>query len=139
MSDDEQPHFEATSGKRSRELWLLGGLGAFGLIGFAVAFGLVLIRGNASQVAAGGAAAAPMGFVGGPESSGRPGQPGPRGEPGPPGPPGPQGPAGDAGIRIVRIECATGNCTAQCESDEVLLTAHCGVGRAQAVYPTEHS
>ena len=27
----------------------------------------------------------------------------------------------------------------QCEPDEVLLTAHCGVGRTQAIYPTEHS
>jgi len=27
----------------------------------------------------------------------------------------------------------------QCEPDEVLLTAHCGVGRSQAIYPTEHS
>jgi hypothetical protein len=39
----------------------------------------------------------------------------------------------------VRSECATGNCTLTCDPDEVLLTAHCGVGRAQAVYPTEHS
>jgi hypothetical protein len=144
MSDGEQSHSETMPGKRPRppELWLLGGLGVFGLIGFVVAFGLVLLRGDAPQVAAAPATAAPMGFVGGPEAAGRPGQPGPPGPPGergPPGPPGPQGRAGDAGIRIVRIECTTGNCTAQCESDEVLLTAHCGVGRAQAVYPTEHS
>ena len=27
----------------------------------------------------------------------------------------------------------------QCEPDEVLLTAHCGVGRQPAIYPTESS
>jgi hypothetical protein len=63
------------------------------------------------------------------------GRSGPRGN----GPPGPIGPRGDPGIRIVRHDCAGGNCTVECDDDEVLLTAHCGIGRAPAVYPTEHS
>jgi len=107
-----------------------------------VAFGLVLLRADAPEVAAAPGTAMPVGVISGPDATNRiaaPGPPGPRGDRGPPGPPGPQGPAGDAGIRIVRVDCPTGNCTAQCESDEVLLTAHCGVGRAQAVYPTAHS
>jgi hypothetical protein len=138
MSDDEQPSSAVKPGRRSRpEVWVLGGMGILGLIGFVVAFGLVLARDGTPQVAAKPASPAAVGFVGG--SAGAAGQPGPRGERGPAGPPGPRGPAGDAGIRIVRTECASGNCTARCEPDEVLLTAHCGVGRAQAVYPTEHS
>jgi hypothetical protein len=138
MSDGEQPPSAVKPGRRSLpEVWVLGGMGILGLIGFVVAFSLVLARDRTPQVAAKPAAPAAVGFVGGP--AGAAGQPGPRGERGPAGPPGPPGPAGDAGIRIVRTECASGNCTARCEPDEVLLTAHCGVGRAQAVYPTEHS
>jgi hypothetical protein len=66
-------------------------------------------------------------------------QPGPPGDRGPPGPPGPRGPAGDPGIRIVRADCATGNCTVACEEDEVMLTAHCGGGRPPTAYPNERS
>jgi hypothetical protein len=66
-------------------------------------------------------------------------QQGPQGNPGPAGPPGPRGATGDAGIRIVRLACNTGDCTMQCEPNEVLLTAHCGVGRTPAIYPTESS
>jgi len=39
----------------------------------------------------------------------------------------------------VRSTCNGGDCSLQCEADEVLLTAHCGVGRAAAIYPTESS
>jgi hypothetical protein len=74
-----------------------------------------------------------------PQQQQGPGQQGPPGPQGPAGPPGPRGAAGEAGIRIVRLACSTGDCTLQCEPDEVLLTAHCGVGRTQAIYPTETS
>jgi hypothetical protein len=139
MSDGEPSRSEVEPGKRRSlpEVWVLGGVGILGLIGFVVVFGLVVARSGTPQVTAKPAAPAAVGIVG--ESAAVAGQPGPRGERGPPGPPGPRGPAGDAGVRIVRTECVSGNCTAQCEPDEVLLTAHCGVGRAQAVYPTEHS
>jgi hypothetical protein len=142
LQSDRKPGPDAGPGKRRTlsDAWLLGGLGAFGLVGFALAFGLVLAgTGTPRQTAEQPSAASAQGFVGEVTPSGRPGQAGPPGERGPVGPAGPRGPAGDAGIRIVRSECVTGNCTAQCEPDEVLLTAHCGVGRAQAVYPTEHS
>ncbi len=51
----------------------------------------------------------------------------------------PRGAAGDAGVRILRIDCATGNCTAECADDEILLNAYCSPGRTPATYPTEHS
>jgi hypothetical protein len=116
--------------------WALGAFSVVGLLGFIVTFGFVLARSATPPHAA-----APKASIAGEsqQAVGLPGQPGPRGERGPAGPPGPRGPAGDAGIRIVRGECAGGNCTVECDRDEVLLTAHCGVGRAQAVYPTEHS
>ena len=92
----------------------LGILSACGLIGFIVVYGLILER-TAPAV------------------------PGPKGDPGPRGERGPAGPPGDPGIRIVREECTGNNCTVRCGEDEVLLTAHCGVGRTPAVYPTQHS
>ncbi len=71
------------------------------------------------------------------------GQPGPKGDPGPPGPrgdAGPQGPAGSsAGMRVVRTPCNEAGCTAQCNEDEILLTAHCGATHIPVVFPTERS
>jgi hypothetical protein len=129
----------------SVEVWILGAMGIFGLIGFVLAFGLVMARTTpdpqtaATRFQAPGQAqsvAGPQQQAAGEQAAGRPGPAGPQG---PPGPPGPRGPVGDPGIRIVRLACNAGDCTLQCEPDEVLLTAHCGVGRTQAIYPTEHS
>jgi hypothetical protein len=132
----------------SPEVWVLGAMGIFGLIGFVIAFGLVMARtaGDpqaATQTAQRGQTpgvaqsfVSPQQQAAGQQGAGQPGPPGPQG---PAGPPGPRGANGDAGIRIVRLACSTGDCTLQCEPDEVLLTAHCGVGRTQAIYPTEHS
>jgi hypothetical protein len=130
-------------GWASPELWLLGAMGVLGLAGFVVVFSLLMARTTVDPQAAQGPqrvqtpGAAPSSFVT-PQQQGA-GQPGPPGPQGPAGPAGPRGAAGDAGIRIVRLACNTGDCTLQCEADEVLLTAHCGVGRTQAIYPTETS
>src|SRR6266478_4949540 len=77
------------------------------------------------------------------------GPPGPQGDAGPAGPPGPEGPAGPQGapgpagpgsqIRVVRSDCTSTTCTAQCNEDEVLVTAYCGVTRAAPTFPTERS
>jgi hypothetical protein len=70
------------------------------------------------------------------------GQPGPKGDPGPPGPrgeAGPQGPAGAGGLRVVRTPCNEASCAAQCNEDEILLTAHCGATHIPVVFPTERS
>jgi hypothetical protein len=133
----------------SPEVWLLGAMGIFGLIGFIVAFGLVMARTTADPQAATQRVQTPgqaQSFVSpqqqaaGQQGIGQGlGQSGPPGPQGPAGPAGPRGATGDPGIRIVRLACNTGDCTLQCEPDEVLLTAHCGVGRTQAIYPTEQS
>ncbi|MBX9828161.1 MAG: hypothetical protein K2Y27_24595 [Xanthobacteraceae bacterium] len=129
----------------SPEVWLLGAMGIFGLIGFVLAFGLVMARTTADPQAAtqrvqtpdaAQSFVSPQPQVAGPQGVGPAGPPGPQG---PPGPAGPRGATGDPGIRIVRLACNAGDCTLQCEPDEVLLTAHCGVGRSQAIYPTEQS
>jgi hypothetical protein len=98
----------------------------------------------------------PPGAIG---EAGPPGPPGPAGPPGPPGtagPPGPSGPAGPPGstgaaggsaaapgpssqVRMVRTNCTATACSAQCDPDEAMLIAYCGVGRNPAVYPTERS
>jgi hypothetical protein len=141
MSDEQQPATQTKPAWRwpSPEVWLLGALGVFGLIGFVVVFSLVTARTTPNPQAAASAAQAPawsQALVGVPQVIPQKGDAGP---PGPPGPPGPRGATGDAGIRIVRSTCNTGDCTLQCERDEVLLTAHCGVGRTPAIYPTETS
>jgi hypothetical protein len=139
MTTDERGSTGTDRAKgRSVQVIALGVLGVLGLVGFVVVFGLVMLR-----TAPGPRAPIPQ-SPGVPAEAhqavaGQPGPPGPPGARGPQGPPGPRGPAGEAGIRIVRSICATGNCTVSCDNDEVLLTAHCGVGRAQAIYPTEHS
>ena len=114
----------------SPAVWALALLSAIGLIGFVAMFGLVLGRAPVSPhpAASKAAAAQPVAGIAGPK-----GDRGPRGERGPP------GPRGDPGVRIVRRDCTGGNCTVACDDDEVVLTAHCGVGRTQAVYPTQHS
>lgn len=89
---------------------------------------------------------------------GKAGPPGPKGDSGPagpegakgdtgeaglPGPPGPQGPPGPPGrsasIRIIRQNCDRAACTAECNDNEVLLTAYCGPGRHTATFLTENS
>jgi len=71
------------------------------------------------------------------------GSQGERGPAGPPGPPGPQGAQGQAGpaanVRVVRADCATTTCLAQCDVNEVLVTAYCGPNRKQATFLTERS
>jgi Collagen triple helix repeat (20 copies) len=97
----------------------------------------------------------PQGPPGATGEAGPPGPPGPAGPPGPPGPPGSPGPAGPTGptaaaggsaaapgassVRVVRTNCTATACSAQCDPDEALLIAYCGVGRNQAVYPSERS
>jgi hypothetical protein len=122
----------------SAEVWLLGVLGVFGILGFALVFSLVMARTTPNPQAAAAAAQAPGGVQLVTTPSGAlQGPPGERGPQGPAGPAGPRGANGDAGIRIVRLTCNSGDCSLQCEPDEVLLTAHCGAGRTAAVYPTE--
>jgi hypothetical protein len=77
------------------------------------------------------------------------GPPGPQGEPGPPGPPGPAGPAGAAavaaaagpgqGVHIVRATCNASSCVAECEGDEIVISAWCGAARNPTNFPTEKS
>ena len=69
-----------------------------------------------------------------------------KGDPGPPGPQGQKGEKGDSGlpgppsgIRLVRANCDAANCAAQCNLDEVLLTAWCGIARNAAIFPSERS
>jgi len=138
MPNDE---LQGSGGKRSRlwssaGVWALAALSALGLIGFVVVFGFVLVRTAPGPQAAGreGSRAASAQQATG--VLGAKGDPGPRGERGPPGP---VGPRGDPGIRVLRHNCAGGNCTLECDDDEVLLTAHCGIGRTPAVYPSQHS
>jgi hypothetical protein len=156
MSDEQQPPAtteakpdvtpvakpQATPSRRwpAPEVWLLGVLGVLGLAGFGVVFGLVMARTTPNPQAVAAAVQTPgvvQQLVATPQGTVQ-GAQGERGPQGPAGPQGPRGANGDAGIRIVRTSCA-GDCSMQCEPDEVLLTAHCGVGRAPAIYPTESS
>src|SRR5271167_4738648 len=81
---------------------------------------------------------------------------GPQGDPGPTGPPGPKGDAGPAGqsgpvgpglqgprgeqgppspsIRVIRLNCLSGDCAASCRGDEVLVSAYCGPARNPATF-----
>ena len=82
----------------------------------------------------------PKGDVGPAGPQGPPGQPGASGPPGPTGPQGAQGAPGPASsIRIVRKDCLQGSCVAECNSNEVLITAYCGPTRKAASFLTERS
>lgn len=131
----EAPSPQPTEGRTRRvSVWLLGAISVFGLIGFILAFGMILARTVPGPRAAAPLNAAPLAAL----PAVAP-QPGPRGERGAQGPPGPRGPAGESGIRIVRADCPGGNCTVECEADELLLMAHCGVGRGPATVQSERS
>jgi len=131
---------ERTKQRRPFDAWVLGALSLCGLVGVIVTLGLIVARTAPNPQALSPRATTPaQSQPAGVQPQQVIGQPGPRGEQGAPGPAGPRGPAGDAGIRIARVNCATGNCTVECNNDETILIAHCGVGRAQAVYPTENS
>jgi hypothetical protein len=82
----------------------------------------------------------PKGDQGPAGPAGPPGQPGASGPPGPTGPQGAQGPAGPAStIRIIRKNCVDSTCIAECNPNEVLVTAYCGPTRAAANFLTERS
>jgi Collagen triple helix repeat (20 copies) len=76
------------------------------------------------------------GPVGPPGPKGDPGPAGPTGAIGPPGPPGPQGERGPPSptVRVVRMDCLSGGCTASCRGDEVLVSAYCGPARNPATF-----
>jgi hypothetical protein len=82
--------------------------------------------------------------------AGDPGSPGPKGDTGPHGSIGPMGPMGPAGpqgpqgppgpsIRVVRTDCISGACTADCRGNEVLVMAYCGPNRNQAQFLAERT
>ena len=108
-------------------MWLLGAFSVIGLIGFIATFVLIVVRAPNAPVQRTLTAAEIQRLTG------------PAGERGPAGPAGPRGATGDAAVRVVRGDCGTGNCIAECADDEVLLNAYCSPGRTPAVYPTEHS
>jgi Collagen triple helix repeat (20 copies) len=89
---------------------------------------------------------------------GQQGPPGPKGDAGPAGPAGPKGdtgatgavgPAGPQGvagapgpaaaIRILRVNCIASTCVAECNSNEVLVSAYCGPTRNAANFLTERT
>jgi hypothetical protein len=110
------------------EVWLLGAFSVIGLIGFIATFVLIVVRAPNAPVERTLTAAEIQRLTG------------PAGERGPAGPAGPRGATGDAAaVRVVRSDCGTGNCIAECADDEVLLNAYCNPGRTAAVYPTEYS
>jgi hypothetical protein len=105
---------------------------------FAAAAVLSLVLAGCGQPSQG-----PRGEAGPPGPPGVKGDPGPQGPAGPPGaqglqgPPGPPGPASQT--RIIRANCALQSCTVQCEQEEVLVTAFCGIRRKTATFLTENS
>ena len=109
------------------DVWMLGVLSALGLIGFIATFILIVIRSPSVPVQRPLTEAEVQRLIG------------PPGERGPAGPAGPRGAAGEPGLRILRSDCATGNCTVECADDEVLLNAYCNPNRTAATYPAEHS
>lgn len=78
----------------------------------------------------------PAGPPGPKGDTGAAGPPGPVGPAGPPGPPGPQGPPSPT-LRVVRMSCLTGTCSASCRGDEVLVAAYCGPARNPATFVGE--
>jgi hypothetical protein len=83
----------------------------------------------------------PKGDAGPPGSTGEAGKQGPPGPPGPNGLPGPPGPPGPASFtRVIRVNCVLQqSCQAQCNVDEVLVTAYCGAKRKSATFLSEIS
>ena len=112
------------------DVWMLGVLSVLGLIGFIATFVLIVMRSPSVPVQQTLTEAEVQRLIG---------PPGERGPAGPAGPAGPRGAAGDPGLRIVRSDCATGNCTVECADDEVLLNAYCNPNRTAAAYPAENS
>ena len=112
------------------DVWMLGVLSVLGLIGFIATFVLIVMRSPSVPVQRTLTEAEVQRLLG---------PPGERGPAGPAGPAGPRGAAGDPGLRIVRSDCATGNCTVECADDEVLLNAYCNPNRTAAAYPAENS
>jgi hypothetical protein len=109
------------------DVWMLGVFSVIGLIGFIATFVLIVMRSPSVPVQRVLTDAEVQRLIG------------PPGERGPAGPAGPRGAAGDPGLRILRSDCATGNCTVECADDEVLLNAYCNPNRTAATYPAEHS
>jgi hypothetical protein len=109
------------------EVWMLGLFSVLGLAGFIATFVLLIARAPSTPVQRTWTEAEMQRLAG------------PPGERGPAGPAGPRGAAGDPGLRILRNDCATGNCTVECADDEVLLNAYCNPNRTIAAYPAENS
>jgi hypothetical protein len=114
------------------EMWTLGVFSALGLAGFIATFVLIVMRSPHAEVPR-ALSAVDVQRLAGP--------PGERGPAGPAGPPGPRGAAGsESSIRIVRADCGAGSCVAECDDDEILLSAYCSPNRPVAAYfPSEHS
>jgi len=82
----------------------------------------------------------PKGDPGPPGPQGEKGDTGPAGPAGSVGPQGPQGPAGPASaIRIIQKSCVSDTCVAECNANEIMVTAYCGVTRKPASFLTERS
>ena len=101
---------------------------------------------GAVLLAAGVAACSQPGPAGPKGDTGPSGPPGPKGDmgaaglPGPQGLQGPPGPAGvSATVRVIRQSCIEASCTAQCDVNEVMVTAYCGAARHAATFLTENS
>jgi Collagen triple helix repeat (20 copies) len=85
-------------------------------------------------------------------SRGEVGSPGPLGPTGDEGPPGPRGAPGSQGTRgapgspgdatptrLIRQNCDLRSCTVQCNGDEVLLGAYCGLKHNSVTFLTENA
>lgn len=82
----------------------------------------------------------PKGDPGPAGSQGEKGDTGPAGPAGPAGPQGLQGPPGPASaIRIIQKTCVSEACVAECNANEIMVTAYCGVTRKPASFLTERS
>jgi Collagen triple helix repeat (20 copies) len=72
--------------------------------------------------------------------AGPPGPPGPSGPPGPAGPPGPTTPQTSEGpVRVIRSSCEGAPCRAECNQDEVVVSAYCGARRTPATVVNERA
>jgi hypothetical protein len=96
----------------------------------------------AGSIALAGCSKGPQGEQGPTGPQGDKGDTGPAGPSGSQGPPGPQGPRGEAGppspeVRVLRSNCAAGDCTIECRDNEVLVTAYCGANRNAATFLSE--